>query len=73
LRLCTPSCNTVKPANGNTNRGKRVRDVQTGLIYDTAAQAAIATGITPGAMSNHLTGKQGYATIRGKTFERLED
>jgi hypothetical protein len=64
----TPPEPTSRPA----RISKRVQR-QDGMIYDNARQAAIANNVTPGAMSNHLNRRTGYATLGGVTYTRLED
>lgn len=51
--------------------GAPVRDMQTGQIYGSSAEAAMALGVSPSAMSSHLARRPGRATLRGRTFERV--
>lgn len=52
------------------DRGQ-VRCVETGTIYDSAAQAAHSLGCTRSTMSNHLNGR--FPHIRGKHFEYVQE
>lgn len=41
-----------------------------GKTYNSATDAALQNGISPGALSNHLNGRRGYDNIRGMKFKR---
>lgn len=61
-----PHCNI----NGKTfTKSSRVRCVTTGAIFDNAAQACIATGVSRASMSNHLNRRAGYETVKKLQFE----
>ena len=47
----------------------KIKCLETGEIYDSAASAAHAVGCGKSAMSNHLSGR--FPHIRGLRFERL--
>lgn len=51
----------------------KVKCVETGSIYPTITKAAEAIGVTPGAISNHLNGRQGYEHIKRLHFQRVDD
>lgn len=44
--------------------------IQTGKTYATATQAALNEGVSLSALCNHLNGKVGHNTVKGKTFRR---
>lgn len=48
-----------------------VRRVGTEDVFASQGEAAIAYGISVGALSNHLNGRKGYETVHGLTFERV--
>ena len=52
-------------------RATRIRCNETGQIFDNQAIAATATGVNPGALSQHLQGRKGYKKLKGLTFSRL--
>jgi hypothetical protein len=62
--------NVQTPAVEKYDRHK-IRCVETGTVYDSAAAAAFAIGCSRGAMSNHLAGR--HAHVRGKRFERVAE
>lgn len=41
---------------------------ETGTIYKTASEASHMIGVSSGRMSNHLSRKPGYKTIKGLTY-----
>jgi len=49
--------------------GNKVRCVETGVVYPSQNVAAKATGVNPGNLSNHLSGRQG--SVGGLHFENL--
>lgn len=53
-----------------SNRGKRVKCVETGVAYESAAKAADAMGAFPSEMSNHLNRPDRFKRLRGFTFVR---
>lgn len=68
--LHKPHCNL----NGTiTQRGGRVVCDQTGQVFETLAEAARTYELNPGALSNHVNGKPGFKSVKGKTFSRLQD
>lgn len=60
-------CNTTD----TRDKPQTIRCVETGEIFETAAQACKEYDIKPSAMSNHLNNKQSYRTVRNLTFERV--
>lgn len=50
------------------NRRNPVQCVQTGVVYNSASDAAKALGINQSQLSQHLRRNPGYKTIRGMTF-----
>lgn len=54
-----------------SNRGMRVKCIETGVVYDSAAQASDAHGVFPSAMSNHLNRPTRFKRVAGKTFVRV--
>jgi hypothetical protein len=44
---------------------------QTGDIFPTSYAAAVAYGIHPQSLSNHLNGRRGYEHPKGYTFQRI--
>lgn len=49
----------------------RIKCVETGEIFESAAAAAHSLGCGRSAMSNHLSGR--FPHIRGKHFVRIEE
>jgi hypothetical protein len=49
----------------------KVRCIETGIVYDSAAEAAFKLPCGRSAMSNHLAGR--FPHIKGKHFERVEE
>ena len=52
---------------------KRVKCVETGVIYHTQSDAARAIGTARSTMSNHIKGRDGYGSIYGMTFVMVKD
>lgn len=50
---------------------KRVRCVEHGVEFKSAAHAAMSYGISRSGLSNHLNKRKGYNTIHGLTFEYI--
>lgn len=48
----------------------RVTCNETGDSWANQQECALALGINQGQLSNHLSGRRGYKTIRGKTFRK---
>lgn len=42
-------------------------------IYDNAAAAARAIGVSPAVMSMHLNNRKRYPTLKGMVFERIDE
>lgn len=62
-----PYCNMYAAAHA----GKAiVTCVTTGKSYPTSAEAAINEGVSTSALSNHLNGRPGYKSVKGKMFRR---
>lgn len=53
--------------------GKLIRCNETGEIFESVAAAAKAHDLTYQALHNHLKGKVGHRTVKGKTYERLDE
>ena len=51
----------------------RIACVETGQEFNTAAEACRTLGLNSSALSNHLNGKPGFKTVKGKTFTRLDN
>lgn len=43
---------------------------ETGEVWPTVAAAAAAHNLSPSALSNHLNGKKGHVTVKGRTYRR---
>lgn len=65
--------NALKPVTMRTayHNMKKVKRVDTGQVYNSAREAALANGITPGAMSSHLNKRKNYEKVHGLVFERV--
>ena len=50
------------------NNDKRIVCLQTAEIFNNASEVCRKYEINPGQLSAHLTGKQGYKTVKGMTF-----
>jgi hypothetical protein len=70
VRKHRPICNLKAHTGINLNR--KVKCLQTGIVYENMSRAAEENGIAASTMSNHLKGRIGYKTIHGLTFERIE-
>lgn len=51
----------------------RVKDCQSGTIYETAAELAKELGVSRSAISQHLNEPFRYRTIKGRWFVRLDE
>lgn len=61
-----PECNRYVSARAGTV----IKCNEDGKTYRSQQEAAQAYGMNQGNLSNHLAGKPGFATIKGKTFTR---
>ena len=57
------------PLNRVTTSG--VQCIETGDIWDNAAQVVEAHMLSASALSNHLAGKPGHKTVKGRTYRRV--
>lgn len=64
----SPICNAT---GGKIAYTKRIRCIETGEIYESAAAAARLTGVAQGNLSKHLNNNPGYKRLKGLTFERV--
>lgn len=55
------------------SRAKAVRCVTTGETFASAQDAVNAHGLSYSALSNHLNRRAGYITVKGKTYERIDN
>ena len=62
-----PRCNVY----GTRTTQGRVQCIETGAIYQNAAQACRVMDISSAAMSNHLNKRPHCKTIKGFTFKRI--
>lgn len=62
---------TRAPEPSKSARGKPIRCIQDGIAHASIAAAATAYGIPPTSISNHLSGRYGFASVKGLTFERI--
>ena len=53
------------------NRYTLVRCIETGEIFKSCSVAARHHGVDQGAISKLLSGKRGYKSVNGKTYERI--
>lgn len=53
------------------NRNSRVQCIETGIIYNSSAEACRALDLSSSALSNHLAGRTGFKTVKGYTFTRI--
>lgn len=51
--------------------GKRIKCNETGEIFETANAAARAHDLSYSALHNHINGKVGHRTVKGKTYSRI--
>jgi hypothetical protein len=65
-----PICN-IKGMSVTRNRRQMVECINTGKRYNSASDAARDTGVSQGNLSNHLSGKAGYRTVKGLEFRRV--
>lgn len=65
-----PDCNRFgKPVRRGTTR---IKNIDTGDIFENANQCAEHYQLSRGALSNHLNKRKGYDTVHGYRFERVE-
>ena len=62
---------TRTPEPVKSARGKPVRCIQDGIAHASITAAAKAYDIPPTSISNHLSGRYGFASVKGLTFERI--
>lgn len=65
-----PICN-IKGVDASRYKRQKIECVNTGERYDTATEAARATGVSASNLSNHLNGKPSFKTVKGLTFRRV--
>jgi len=68
IALHNPECN--KKGFYADPRQQQVQCIETGEIWETAADACRAHGLSTSALSNHLNRKPGHRTIKGRTYVR---
>lgn len=68
IRTTNPYCNITGQIDGSNGK---VRCTTDGREFESASKAAEFYGFTAGALSRHLSGKTGYATIHKKKFIRI--
>ena len=54
-------------------RGQAVRCITTGETFGSAQEAPRAHNLTYSALSNHLSRKTGYLTVKSKIYERIDN
>lgn len=57
---------------GTKTNDKRIKCNETGEIFESANAAAKAHDLTYSALHNHIKGKVGHRTVKGKTYSRVE-
>jgi hypothetical protein len=68
VRSSQPYCNVNGMQIGNSKTS--VTCNETGETFATASRCAAAEGISASALSKHLNGQAGWATVKGKTYRR---
>lgn len=74
VRSTAPSVAWANKHGTTTRLDKAARPVacnDTGESYPSVRAAALANGAATSALFNHLAGKSGYVTVKGKTFRYI--